>query len=144
MIVFIGIGAWWIGDKELWPKLGDIPVECILLGSVLWGMLGAAVDGLREVHTRLARQELDPNRLGWYFAHPIIGAGIGGILFLIISGGLLITVRNLDEYNPSLPLLLSALAGFEQQHVIRYLRDLVRNILRIEESSEESSPDEWG
>ncbi|UCC60279.1 MAG: hypothetical protein JSV02_00180 [Dehalococcoidia bacterium] len=140
MAVFIGIAAWWIAQEGLWPKGTYTKVEFVLMGSVLWGTLGAAVDGLRELHTRIARQELDANRLWWYFAHPVIGAGLGGILFLVVSGGLLMTDQEVGEFNPSLPLILSALSGFEQQHVVRYLRDVVKNILRIEEPS----PDEGG
>ena len=109
----------------------------VLFGSVLWGTLGAASDGLRELHTRLARQELDPIRFAWYLAHPIIGTVIGGILFLLVSGGLLVTGQDVGEFNPSLPLVLAALAGFEQQDIIRYLRTTIRRILRIEGRSYE-------
>ncbi len=140
MIIFIGAGAWAIYEGEFWPKAAEAAGRDILFGAVLWGIIGAAIDGLRELHTRLARQELDPDRLAWYLAHPLIGAGLGGILFLLVSAGLLMTGQDVGDFNPSLPLILAALAGFEQQNVIRYLRDTVRQLLRIEERS----PDEGG
>lgn len=118
----------------------DTAGKDILFGAVLWGLVGASLDGLRELHTRVARQELDPNREVWYLAHPVLGAGLGGILFLLVSAGLLATGQDVGEFNPSLPLILAALAGFEQQYIIRYLRDTVRQMLRIEVKS----PDERG
>jgi len=117
-------------------------VQYILLGSVGWGLLGSSLDGLRELHTRYARQELDPNRAFWYFAHPVIGAGLGGILFLLIFAGLLAVGQTdilpqaegaVDGFNPSLPFVLAALAGFEQKNVIWYLRDTITQILHISE-----------
>jgi hypothetical protein len=140
MVLFIGVGAWAIYEGEFWPKATEVAGRDILFGAVLWGVVGAAIDGLRELHTRLARQELDPDRLAWYLVHPLIGAGLGGILFLLVSAGLLTTGKDVGDFNPSLPLILSALAGFEQQNVIRYLRDTIRRILRIEEAS----PNEGG
>ncbi len=140
MIIFIGAGAWAIYEGEFWPKAAEAAGRDILFGAVLWGIVGAAIDGLRELHTRLARQELDPDRLAWYLAHPLIGAGLGGILFLLVSAGLLTTGQDVGNFNPSLPLILAALAGFEQQNVIRYLRDTIRQLLRIEERG----PDEGG
>lgn len=138
--IFIGVGAWAIYQGEFWPKVTETAARDILFGTVLWGVVGAAIDGLRELHTRLARQELDPDRLAWYIVHPLIGAGLGGILFLLVSAGLLTTGQDVGAFNPSLPLILAALAGFEQQNVIRYLRDTIRQILRIEERS----PNEGG
>ena len=137
MIIFIGFGAWAIYQGQFWPKGAEAPARDVLFGSVVWGFVGAAVDGLRELHTRLARQELDVNRVAWYLAHPVLGAGLGGILFLIVSGGLLITGQDVVDFNPGLPLILSVLAGFEQQHIVRYLRDTVRRILQIEERAPE-------
>lgn len=133
MVIFIVVGAWAIYEGEFWPKATDVAGRDILFGAVLWGVVGAAIDGLRELHTRLSRQELDPDRLAWYLAHPLIGAGLGGILFLLVSAGLLTTGQDIGDFNPSLPLILATLAGFEQQNIIRYLRDTIRQILRIEE-----------
>jgi len=82
---------------------------------VLWGVVGSATDGLRELHTRVARQELDLNRLVWYLAHPVIGAALGGILFLVVYAGLLALTEGAGSYNPALVYALAALAGFGQR-----------------------------
>lgn len=131
--VILGVGAWAIYQGEFWPKGAETAAREILFGAVLWGLVGAALDGFRELHTRVARQELDPNRLAWYLVHPLLGGGLGGILFLFVSAGLLATGQDVKDFNPSLPLILAALAGFEQQSIIRYFRDTIRQVLRIEE-----------
>lgn len=131
--VILGVGAWAIYQGGFWPKGAETAAREILFGAVLWGLVGAALDGFRELHTRVARQELDPNRLTWYLVHPLLGGGLGGILFLLVSAGLLATGQDVVDFNPSLPLILAALAGFEQQNVIRYFRDTIRQVLRIEE-----------
>lgn len=126
---------------QLWPQAAEMAAQRLLLGSVIWGLLGSSLDGLRELHTRYARQELDPNRGFWYFAHPLIGAGLGSILFLLIFAGLLAVGRTeilpqtegAGGFNPSLPFVLAALAGFEQKSVIRSLRDTIIKILNISE-----------
>ncbi|MFQ5902875.1 MAG: hypothetical protein ACE5JO_04220 [Candidatus Binatia bacterium] len=112
----------------------------ILCGVVLWGVVGSATDGLRELHTRVARQELDLNRLLWYLAHPVIGAALGGILFLVVSAGLLALRQDADSYSPTLVYALAALAGFGQRQVIQYLRETLADMLRIKREA----PDEAG
>lgn len=111
----------------------------IVLGAVLWGAVGSATDGLRELHTRVARQELDINRLVWYLAHPIIGAAIGGILFFIVYAGLLALTQEGNDYNPTLIYALAGLAGFGQRQVIQYLRQTLANILHIEKEAPEEA-----
>lgn len=140
-LAFFAVAAWIISEGEFWPKAIAAEAWQILFGAVLWGLIGATTDAFRELHTRVARQELDPNRLAWYLAHPLIGAGLGGILFLLVSAGLLVTGQEVGEFNPSLPLILGALAGFEQRNIIRYLRDTIKKILGI---TDEKVVDEGG
>ena len=119
----------------------------IILGAVLWGVVGAATDGLRELHTRVARQELDLNRLVWYLVHPVIGAAIGGILVFVVNAGLLaLTGENLAQetgnsasYNPALVYALAALAGFGQRQMIQYLREALANMLHIKKEDPEEA-----
>lgn len=141
MLIALGISAYFIEGWNLLPRLADMPITQLTLGAVIWGTVGAAIDGLRELHTRYARQELDPNRVIWYFAHPIIGAGLGAIIFLVVFAGLLSvgqtqilpTGTDMGGFNPAIVFLLAALVGFEEQSVIRYLRDTVKHIFRIDE-----------
>ena len=142
MIAALGIAVFYILTMKLCPGTKDLPLDMVLMGTVFWGAGGAAIDGLRELHTRFARQELDPNRILWYIAHPLIGAGLGAIVFLLVLTGLLSTGQTEvlpggtdGGFNASIALLLAALVGFEEESVIMYLRDTVRTIFRVKESS---------
>ncbi|MFC1955971.1 hypothetical protein ACFLWZ_05550 [Chloroflexota bacterium] len=125
--------------ESVWPG--------IVLGAVLWGVVGSATDGLRELHTRVARQELDLNRLVWYLVHPVIGAAIGGILVFVVNAGLLaLTGENLAQetsssaaYNPALVYALAAMAGFGQRQMIQYLRETLANMLHIKREDPEEA-----
>lgn len=72
---------------------------------------------------------------------PLTGAGLGGIIFLLIFAGLLAVgqteilppAEGTGGFNPSLPFVLSALAGFEQKNIIQYLRDTIIKVLNISE-----------
>jgi hypothetical protein len=142
IVIALGVSVWLIISNKLWPTGQSIPLSQVLLGAILWGVVGAGIDGLRELHTRCARQELDSNRFMWYFAHPLIGAGLGSIIFLLAMAGLLTTgqtqvlssVGGAGGFNPTLVLLLAALTGFEEETVIRYLRETVRQVFRVPEA----------
>jgi hypothetical protein len=61
---------------------------------------------------------------------------LGAILFLLVFAGLLAVGQaegTAGGFNPSLPFVLSALAGFEQKNVIWYLPDTIAQILHISE-----------
>lgn len=111
----------------------------ILFGAALWGAVGSTADGLRELRTRLARQELDPIRALWYITHPVIGAVAGSILLLIIYAGLLAISDNSTNYNPVLIFAIAALGGFSQRQVIEYFRNTLVKILNIEKEPPEEA-----
>lgn len=110
-----------------------------VLGAVLWGTVGSATDGLRELHTRVARQELDLGRSVWYFTHPIIGAALGGILVFVVYAGLLALTGDANSHNPALIYALAALAGFAQRQVIQSLREILSDVLHIKKEGPEEA-----
>jgi hypothetical protein len=138
----LGLVAWAIVSFRSTVFEASPAWSSVLLGAVLFGAAASAVDGFRELHTRIARQELDINRLAWYLSHPIIGAALGGILFFVIYAGLLALTQAGDNsgYNPTLVYALAALAGFGQRQVIMYFRETLADILRIKRET----PDEAG
>ena len=85
----------------------------------------------------MARQQLDPNRCAWYATHPLIGAGVGGILFLLVYSGLLVTGQQ-GPFNPSVPFVLAACAGLEQTYVVGFLREFLKKRLKdVDQAPEE-------
>jgi len=131
LVGVLGLAAWAIISNKSTLFSDTTEWSMIILGAVLFGAVGSAADGLRELHTRIARQELDLNRVVWYLAHPVIGAVLGGILFLVVSAGLLALNRDAGSYNPALVYALAALAGFGQRQAIEYLRETLADMLRL-------------
>ena len=138
LFCIIGVLAWLMiayksvifVDKPGWLE--------ILFGAALWGAVGSTTDGLRELRTRLARQELDPIRVLWYVTHPVIGAVAGSILFLIIYAGLL-AISDSETYDPILIFAIAALGGFSQRQVIEYFRQTLVKILNIQKEPPEEA-----
>ena len=147
MVISLAVAALLIFRKSLWPRMETTPTSDIVIGAALWGIAGASIDGLRELHTRSAAQQFELSRMLWYWAHPIIGGGLGAIVFLVVIAGLLTTGQNQvltsdgGGFNATLPYLLAALVGFEEETVIRYLRRTVRQIFQVSTSV---SDDEGG
>ena len=110
-----------------------------VLGAVLWGTVGSATDGLRELHTRVARQQLDLGRSVWYFTHPVIGSALGGILVFVVYAGLLALTGDANSHNPALIYALAALAGFSQRQVIQSLREILSDVLHIKKEGPEEA-----
>ncbi len=139
MAASLGAAAWFIFQEELWPSARTVSARDIVSGATLWGVAGASIDALRELHTRSARQQFEPTRFLWYLAHPIIGGGLGAIVFLLVLAGLLTTGQNQvltstesgGGFNATLPYLFAALVGFEEETLITYLRHTVRQIFQV-------------
>ena len=109
------------------------------LGAALFGAGASAVDGLRELHVRMARQELDVNRLAWYLFHPLIGGALGSVLFFVVRAGLLALRADSDGYSPIPVYTLAMLAAFGQRQVIQFLREKLANALRIKGEAPEEA-----
>ena len=129
--VVLGLATWAIIKYESLLFSATPGWSYIILGAVLLGAVGSAADGFRELHTRIARQELDLNRLAWYLFHPLIGGVLGGILFLVIYAGLLALTEGEAGYRPALVYAVAALTGFGQRQVIQYFRETLADMLRI-------------
>lgn len=139
LVMLFGLIAWAMFNYKQ-TLFAETPVWYeVVLGAVLLGALGASADCLRELHKRVARQELELIRLAWYLSHPVIGAALGVILFFVVYAGLLALTTDEGNYNPALIYALSALAGFSQQQVIQYLKKTLADILNIKREPPEEA-----
>ncbi|MFC1958396.1 hypothetical protein ACFLV6_00515 [Chloroflexota bacterium] len=110
----------------------------ILIGAALFGVIGSAAYSLRELHRRVARQELELNRMVLYLTYPIIGAVVGSILYLILHAGLLAVGQDNTKFDPPLIYAIAGMAGFTQQHAVKYIQDTFAKILNTpDEGSDE-------
>jgi hypothetical protein len=95
-----------------------------LWNTMMWGGIGGVVGALYHLWWHISdRQDFDREYFMWYLVQPIMGLVLGGIVFLLLAGGLLILQVNLtDTQNTNtarqlLPYLLAVLSGFRQNFV---------------------------
>ncbi len=97
----------------------------------MWGGLGGVVGALYMLWWHIARlQDFDGQHNMWFLVQPIMGMVLGGIMFLIVAGGLLIVQVDLTNPQAStgarlLPYLLAVLGGFRQNFVYEQFDRLI-------------------
>ncbi len=106
----------------------------VLLRALAWGTLGGVLGALFNMPWFAQFREYDPAYNMSYFARPLLGLVIGGVLFLFSLVGLVVGNIVLPGSNESLgPVFLypiAALAAFKQEYVLEYLDQLLRAIFR--------------
>jgi hypothetical protein len=91
--------------------------------TMMWGGVGGAVGALYHLWWHVSdRQDFDRQYLMWYLVQPVMGLVLGGIMFLLVTGGLLALEVDLTSTTAStaarvLPYLLAVLGGFRQNFV---------------------------
>jgi hypothetical protein len=63
----------------------------------------------------------------WYIASPIVGYGVGAVIFLIIRAGLLSLTGPGDISSPTIMYILAWLGGYQQN----VFTDLLKRILKL-------------
>ncbi|MGQ9489904.1 MAG: hypothetical protein ACUVR4_02980 [Anaerolineae bacterium] len=102
-----------------------------ILNTMFWGGIGGVVGALYALWWHISeRQNFDRNYLMWYLVQPLMGLVLGGITFLILTGGFLILQVDLSDDKAStgarlLPYLTAVLAGFRQNFVYEQLDRLI-------------------
>jgi len=128
----------------------------VCLACALWAGLGGVVDAFIAIVEHHAKQDFDLHYRTWYFVHPIQGAALGAVIYLLIQAGLLaVSGASLQEGNTAnatgvisqaaatrgvgataLPIAVAFLVGFRQDKARKFLTRIVSVIL--EKSTDES------
>lgn len=99
--------------------------------TMMWGGIGGVIGALYHLWWHISdRQDFDRQYFMWYLVQPIMGMVLGGIVFLLLAGGLLVLQVNLTDKNAStaaqlLPYLLAVLGGFRQNFVYEQFDRLI-------------------
>lgn len=102
-----------------------------ILNTMFWGGIGGVVGALYALWWHISEQQnFDRNYMMWYLVQPLMGLVLGGITFLILTGGFLILQVDLSDDKAStgarlLPYLTAVLAGFRQNFVYEQLERLI-------------------
>lgn len=102
-----------------------------ILNTMFWGGIGGVVGALYALWWHISEQQnFDRNYMMWYLVQPLMGLVLGGITFLILTGGFLILQVDISDDKAStgarlLPYLTAVLAGFRQNFVYEQLERLI-------------------
>ena len=128
----------------------------VCLACALWGGLGGVIDAFFAIYYHASKQDFDLHFRTWYFVHPIQGAALGAVIYLVIQAGLLATTgTSLEETATAnvtgavaaatgtsnvgataLPIVIAFLAGFKQNKAREFLTRIVTSIFEKTGKSE--------
>jgi hypothetical protein len=107
-----------------------------LLGSMVWGGLGGVIGAWLSLIRHISKdQDFDRQHTMWYINSPVMGIGVGAVIYLILRAGLLsITGPNQDITSPLIIYLLAWLAGY-QQNVFTGIVKRMLKVFEIEDNT---------
>jgi len=106
-----------------------------LLGSMTWGGLGGVIGAWLSLIKHISKdQDFDRLHTLWYINSPVMGIGVGAVIYLILRAGLLSLSGPAQEItSPLIIYLLAWLAGYQQN----VFTSLVKRMLKVFEIDED-------
>jgi hypothetical protein len=97
--------------------------------TLMWGGIGGVIGALYALWWHVSdQQDFDRQYMMWYLVQPIMGVVLGGIVFLLLTGGFLLLQIKPSDPNAGarlLPYLVAVLAGFRQNFIYNQLDRLI-------------------
>jgi hypothetical protein len=116
--------------------LAVAPEAIVLMRAAAWGSIGGVLGALASMLWAVRRREYDPANDASYLARPVIGALLGGVLFLLSQAGVLAgnIVIGETQIGPIFLYVFAVLVGFGQDSVIEFFQNLLRTIFHVQKS----------
>ncbi len=141
LFLVLGTGAFSSSTTSSPSRLSSDVV--FLLGSMTWGGLGGVIGAWLSLIKHISKdQDFDRQHLLWYINSPVMGIGVGAVIFVVLRAGLLSITGPAQEINSPLVIyLLAWLSGFQQN----VFTDLIKRVLQVfkieeEKEAEKASP----
>jgi hypothetical protein len=132
--LFLGLGA-----AAFDPGASNI---IYLAGSMAWGGLGGVIGALYALVKHISLdQDFDGQHRMWYFNSPLMGVGVGVVVYAVVRAGLL-SISGPDQPigSPFIIYVTAWLAGY--QHNV--FTDIIRRILKVFKIDENGTEREAG
>jgi hypothetical protein len=99
------------------------------VGCMMWGGIGGVIGALISLVKHIAiDQDFDRQHIMWYISSPIVGYGVGAVIFLVLRAGLLsLTGPGQSITSPLSMYAIAWLSGY--QHNV--FTDILKRILKI-------------
>lgn len=114
--------------------LAVAPELIVLLRAAAWGSIGGGLGALTSLASAMRQREYDPASDAGYFARPIVGALLAGVLFVLSQAGIVAGNINIGDVHvgPIFLYVFAALAGFGQDIMLESLRNILKTIFRAQ------------
>jgi hypothetical protein len=118
----------------------------LVLISILFGVLGASVQGISSLVVWNSRGKLEEGWGLWYIARPLVGAALSVMTYLIIRVGLIPSPSGALVINDFGVAAIGALVGLMADEMSQKLRDVFDSLFGIRKPAEEKGeePNKWG
>jgi hypothetical protein len=99
------------------------------VGCMMWGGIGGVIGALISLVKHIAiEQDFDRQHVMWYISSPLVGYGVGAVVFLIIRAGLFsLSGPGQAITSPFIMYTLAWLCGYQQN----VFTDILKRILKI-------------
>lgn len=98
------------------------------VGCMMWGGIGGVIGALISLVKHIAiDQDFDRQHTLWYIASPLVGYGVGAVIFVIISAGLISLTGPGEISSPFIMYVLAWLSGYQQN----VFTDILKRILKL-------------
>jgi hypothetical protein len=136
LFLFLVLGAEAFTSSGAFGASGQKDEIVYLLGSMVWGGLGGVIGAWLSLIRHISKdQDFDRQHTMWYINSPVMGIGVGAVIYLILRAGLLsITGPNQDITSPLIIYLLAWLAGY-QQNVFTGIVKRMLKVFEIEDNT---------
>jgi hypothetical protein len=118
-----------LGDVVFFENSSDF---VYFVGCMMWGGIGGVIGALISLVKHIAiEQDFDRQHMLWYISSPIVGYGVGAVIFLIMRAGLLsLTGPGQGINSPFIMYVIAWLSGYQQN----VFTDILKRILKIFEA----------
>jgi len=139
--LFLYLTIWFIGllvaifliGEEIFSA--DASHLIILAGSMIWGGIGGIIGALLPLIKHFSTdRDFAKSHVWWYIRSPLVGSGMGAVIFLFMSSGLL----SIAGGGSFITYILAGLAGY--QHNV--FTDLVKQLIKRLELKPKEEPKE--
>ena len=129
LVAVLGVVLLLVYFRPLPSQLTLIPVP---KKAIMWGVIGSVLQGLWALWKDVNARQFRRSWIVWFLAVPFIGGLLGAVMYLAFVAGFVAATKSTLQ-DPTVPLLVAALAGFSWDWAIGVLDNLTK-IFKVGES----------
>lgn len=111
----------WLRPLPSWLTLIPVPKR-----AIMWGVIGSVLQGFWALWQAVKDRDFRKFLMMWFLALPFVGGLLGAVMYLAFVAGVVAATRSTLQ-DPTLPLLVAALAGFSWEWAVGVINNLAKS-----------------